>query len=175
MHYWGRSDRRAASETIVTVGSTHAVPRCKEHMVTTVQIVVLWLCSMWSRAILWCDGMIVSGASSSLGSGGTFLIHPFRAHMIATAIMVGEYLYPEYLTCSLSLWSCKSLGLFGNTFFSVTYILCPLFTFSSHKLLPSAVVASCVPITDSCVCGLVQEGSGHFMLKTCRIISDCSK
>jgi hypothetical protein len=57
------------------------------------------------------DGAIVSGASPSVGHGGTLLVHPFRACMIAAAIMIGEYLCSEYFTCSLTLQPSKNLGL----------------------------------------------------------------
>jgi hypothetical protein len=88
--------------------------------------------------------MIVSGAPSSVGIGGTFLVHPFGECMIAAAVMIGEYLCPEYLICALSLRSCKGLGLFRtHAYSSVIYILCPLLTFSDHKSLPAAVVAGC--------------------------------
>jgi hypothetical protein len=96
--------------------------------------------------------MIVTGAPSSVGSGGTFLVHPFGECMIAAAVMLGEYLYPEYLICTLSLRSCKSLGLFvTHAYSSPLFTFCVLLTFSDRKSHPAAVIAGWVLIADSCV------------------------
>lgn len=158
MKSWGEGDSRATVVSTVRGGSIQNAGV----QGTRVETSILWLCSHVKYDV------IVSGASPSVGRGGTLLLHPFRACMIAAAIMIGEYLFliPYlFLNCG----PLRTLALFTTYSFSVIYVLHPLFAFSYRKSLAAA--SHCPPCVSICVhwcqlsaphrqpCGLVEGDS----------------